>query len=121
MRLVRANFSFCSAGEWYLSEQCPGPEQPGTPPRNLEMLCYLYHQPAIAGSVGTAAAALPQGGSGLPTAFNCTQGLVPLPGNMPHNDWLGFENWTALGIDKGTTIAEMPAVADIIEMGMALL
>lgn len=114
-----ANYSFCSAGEWYLSEQDPGTVEPGTPPRNLEMLCYLYHLPAIAGPVGKASSRI--GSDGLHTAFNCTQGLTPVPTNAPYNDWLGFENWTALGIDPGTTIAEQPAVEEIIEMGMSVL
>jgi hypothetical protein len=85
----------------------------------MEMLCYLYHLPAIVGPVGKATTR--HGSDGLHTGFNCTRGLVPAPTNAPDNGWLSFANWTALGIDHGTTIAELPAVEDIIEMGMSVL
>ena len=114
-----ANYSYCSAGEWYLSEQNPGNVEPGTPPRNQEMLCYLFHLPAIAGPVGVAS--VRQKPDGLPTSFNCTKGLVPVPKNAPDNGYLNWTDWTALGLDDGTTIAELPPQEDIIAMGMAVL
>jgi hypothetical protein len=85
----------------------------------LENLCFLYHLPAIAGPAGKAT--IRQGSNGLHTSFNCSGRLAPVPTQTPYNDWLGFDNWTALGIDNGTTIAELPSTERIIEMGMSLL
>ena len=49
---MRANFSFCSAGEWYRSEQTPGPVQPGTPPRKQPKM--LHAMPAARSAPGSA-------------------------------------------------------------------
>jgi hypothetical protein len=114
-----ANYSYCSTGEWYLSEENPGPVEPGTPPRNLRMLCYLYHLPAIAGPAGKAT--VRQGANGLHTSFNCSKRLVPPPSTTPYTDWLSYDEWSALGIDNGTTINDLPPVERIIEMGMGVL
>ena len=97
----------------------PGPVEPGTPPRNLQMLCYLDHLPAAAGRAGSAS--VRQGSNGLHISFNCSNNSVPQPTDIPSNDWLGFDDWIALEIHNGTTIADLPPTERIIEMGMSVL
>jgi hypothetical protein len=46
---------------------------------------------------------------------------VPPPSTTPYTDWLSYDEWSALGIDNGTTINDLPPVERIIEMGMGVL
>ena len=108
-----AGYTNCSAGEWYLSEIYPGPTQPGTPPRDQTGLCYLFHEPAVAGP----AAAL--GKTPGHYSFNCTGGVTPY---VPWADsGLDYDAWMAHGVDKGTTIEDAPPVDGVIRMGMRVL
>ena len=109
-RTLCARNSMCSSGEWYLSEVSPGPTQPGTPPRNQTMLCYLFHLPATVGPLNQTVGY---------SAFSCAKGLVPY---APGTDYgLDFETWMRMGLDEGTTVDEIPSVPDIIDMGMSVL
>ena len=108
-----ASNSMCSSGEWYLGEIYPGPTQPNTPPRHLQPLCNLYHSPAavdgsrIGQSVGH-------------SSFNCSADLIPyVPTRTDYG--LEFEAWMKMGLDEGSTIAEIPSVPSIIAMGMSTL
>lgn len=57
------------------------------------------------------------------TAFTCTPTCSPppKPAPPPPHGAINFSQWVQLGIDPGSTIAEVPSTTEIIAMGMAVL